>query len=271
MTDTTATTLTLDVPTSTSLVPLRVADRGSGRPVLLLHGGAGPTSVAPLAEALTASYPVRVVTPVHPGFDGTPRPEGVGSVGDLADAYVALLDVLGLEGVTVVGSSLGGWVAAEVALRHSPRVAAVVLVGSVGLADDADPIADFFALDLDEVVERSYHPAHRDAARAALAAMPEAARALVPGNRAALLAYGGATMADPTLRARLTGVTVPVRVLWGAHDRIVPPSHGRGYAEAVPGATLRVLDEAGHLPPVEVPEVVAADVWAFAGVHPPAR
>lgn len=175
MTDTTATTLTLDVPTSTSLVPLRVADRGSGRPVLLLHGGAGPTSVAPLAEALTASYPVRVVTPVHPGFDGTPRPEGVGSVGDLADAYVALL------------------------------------------------------------------------------------------------AYGGATMADPTLRARLTGVTVPVRVLWGAHDRIVPPSHGRGYAEAVPGATLRVLDEAGHLPPVEVPEVVAADVWAFAGVHPSAR
>lgn len=146
-----------------------------------------------------------------------------------------------------------------------PRVAAVVLVDAVGLADDTDPIVDFFALGMDEVVELSYHPAHRAVARAALEQLPEAARAAVPGNRAALLAYGGRSMADPSLRGRLAGVDVPVRVLWGAHDRIVPPSHGRAYAEAVPGASLLVLDDAGHLPPVEVPERVAADVWTFAG------
>lgn len=261
----------VEVPTRAGVVHLRVSDRGVGRPVLLLHGGAGPASVAPLAEVLAASYPVRVVTPTHPGFDGTPRPDRVASVRDLADLYVALLDELGLEGATVVGSSLGGWVAAELALRHSPRVAAVVLVDAVGLADEADPIVDFFALSMDEVVERSYHPDHREAARAALARMPEEARALVPGNRAALLAYGGSSMADSSLRGRLAGVDVPVRVLWGAHDRVVAPSHGHAYAQAVPGASLLVLDDAGHLPPVEVPERVAADVWTFAEAHRPGR
>ena len=97
-------------------VPVTVTERGAGAPVLLLHGGAGPDSFAGFADQLAARFPVRVLTPVNPGFGGTPRPEGLDSVRKLAEVYARLLAELDLTGVTVAGNSIGGWVAAELAL-----------------------------------------------------------------------------------------------------------------------------------------------------------
>ena len=62
-------------------VPVTLTDRGEGRPFLLLHGGAGPVSVDGFADLLSASGPARVLVPVHPGFGGTPRPDGLDSIG----------------------------------------------------------------------------------------------------------------------------------------------------------------------------------------------
>ncbi|WP_089955751.1 alpha/beta fold hydrolase [Lentzea xinjiangensis] len=75
----------------------------------------------------------RVLLPTHPGFGGTPKPAGLTGVADLALAYAALLDRLGLTGITVVGNSFGGWVAAELALLASPRVGEVVIVDGIGV------------------------------------------------------------------------------------------------------------------------------------------
>src|SRR5690349_8051245 len=83
---------------------------GTGRPYVILHGGAGPGSVATLADALTESG--SVITPTHPGFDGQPRPEWFSTVDELALAYLALLDQLDLRDVVIVGNSVGGWIAA---------------------------------------------------------------------------------------------------------------------------------------------------------------
>lgn len=82
-------------------VEVSTTERGQGRPVILLHGGAGPHSVNGFADLLAATEPLRVITPVHPGFDDTPRPDAVSSIGDLAALYVALLDQLELVDVTV--------------------------------------------------------------------------------------------------------------------------------------------------------------------------
>src|SRR5471032_840156 len=105
-----------------------VDDQGQGRAYLLLHGGAGPASMAGLAAALSAR--ARVLTPTHPGFNGEPRPEGFSSAGDLANAYLDLLDRLGIRDVLIVGNSFGGWVAAEMALLQPRRVAGIVLLRS---------------------------------------------------------------------------------------------------------------------------------------------
>ncbi|WP_299569172.1 alpha/beta hydrolase [uncultured Williamsia sp.] len=267
----TTTTYPIPSPSGTDLVDLRVTETGSGHPVLLLHGGAGPASVAGFATLLADAFPTRVVVPTHPGFDGTDRPADLTSPADLAALYVTLLDHLGLVDVTVVGNSLGGWVAAEIALAHSPRVSSVVLVDAVGLTSDSEPIVDFFALTMDEIVDLNYHASHREAARAAQQALPDAVREAMAGNRSALLAYGGESMADPGLAGRLPSVAVPTLVVWGAADRIVAPGHGRAYADSIPGATLRIIDDAGHLPQIETPDALAATIWEFADRHATAR
>jgi pimeloyl-ACP methyl ester carboxylesterase len=104
-----STTTTRTVPVDgTGPVEVTVAEYGSGQPFLLLHGGAGPASVAGFAELLAATHDVRVLVPTHPGFGGTPRPEALHSVPGLAALYQTLLDQLDLAGVTVIGNSIGG-------------------------------------------------------------------------------------------------------------------------------------------------------------------
>lgn len=256
---------TRTVATEAGHVDVAVTEQGEGRPFLVLHGGAGPLSVAAFATRLATTRQARVFTPTHPGFSGTSRPDHLAGIRGLAAVYTALLDELELTDVTVVGNSIGGWTAAEIALLGSPRITGVVLVDAVGLRLDSSPIADFFALSLDEVAQLSYY--EPDRFRIDVANLSDAARALMAGNRAALLAYGGTGMNDDSLLGRLPTITLPTLVVWGAADRVVGIEHGRAYAAAIPNATFDLIETAGHLPQLESPERLIADVWAFAEQH----
>jgi pimeloyl-ACP methyl ester carboxylesterase len=239
-----------------------IDDRGEGRPFLLLHGGGGPQTVAGFAELLAAKGPARVITPTHPGFGGTPRPGALAGMAGLAALYRELLDRLSLDGVTVIGNSIGGWIAAELALLGSPRVGGIVLADAVGIEVEGHPVTDIFPLSLDELARLSYHdPA---AFRIDPGAMTEAQRAGMAANRAALQVYGGPRMTDPSLRGRLAAIAAPTLVVWGEADRIVDPDYGRAYAAAVPGARFELLPETGHLPQLEAPEKLLWVVWDFA-------
>jgi pimeloyl-ACP methyl ester carboxylesterase len=245
---------TLTVATSYGAIPVTISARGSGRPVLLLHGGAGPASVSGFADLLAEGTRTRVITPTHPGFGGTPRPPALETVAGLADLYACLLDVLDLDDVTVIGNSLGGWIAAELALRHSPRVGRIAIVDAVGIEVPGHPVADFFALTPAQIAEHSYY----DPSKAVIpdpTTLPPAARQIALGNREALATYGG-TMADAGLSARLGSIDVPALVLWGEADRIADPDYGRAYAAAIPGARFVLLEHTGHVPQVETPQAL---------------
>jgi pimeloyl-ACP methyl ester carboxylesterase len=135
-------------------------------------------------------------------------------------------------------------------------------VDAAGLQIDSAPIADFFSLTLDQVFDLSYFdPA---AFRIDPAALTPERAATQAANRSALQVYAGTAMTDPTLLGRLPGVRIPVLTVWGAADRMVPPEHGRAYAEAIPGGQFRLITDAGHLPQLETPAELLAVVREFA-------
>jgi pimeloyl-ACP methyl ester carboxylesterase len=256
MSTTTARTVPVD---GIGPVEVTVADYGSGQPFLLLHGGAGPASVTGFAELFAAAHDVRVLAPVHPGFGGTPRPGSLGSIAGLAALYQALLDQLDLTDVTVIGNSIGGWITAEIALLRSPRVSGIVLIDAVGIEVPGHPVADFFALTMDQVFTRSFHDP--GPFRVDPATLPPAAQAIAAGNRAAIAAYAGTAMTDPALAGRLATLEIPTLVLWGDSDQIADPGYGRAYAAAIPMARFQLLPETGHSPQLETPGQVDRAIW----------
>jgi pimeloyl-ACP methyl ester carboxylesterase len=236
-------------------VEVTLEERGEGRPVLLLHGGAGPQSVAAFAQLLAEKDDRRVITPTHPGFGGTLRPEKLNSVGKLAALYLGLLDDLGLEDVMLIGNSVGGWIVAEMALSGSPRIGSMVLLDAVGIEVEGHPVADVSGLSVPEIQALSFHDP--TPFRVDPATISDAQKAVIAANGAALAVYAGSpAMADPTLLGRLSGITVPAVVLWGDSDQIVAPAYGRAYAAAIDGARFEVLAATGHMPQMETPDLV---------------
>jgi pimeloyl-ACP methyl ester carboxylesterase len=241
-------------------VELSVTERGEGKPFLLLHGGGGPLTVNAFADLLVEQRAARVITPTHPGFGGTPRPDSLAGIPGLAALYIAWLAELGLEDVTVIGNSIGGWIAAEMALRDTSAISGFVLVDAVGIEVPGHPIADFFSLTPRQVAELSYHDPDRfgiDPSKLA----PEALK-LMAGNRATLAVYSGG-MSDAGLEQRLAGVTTPTLVVWGDSDHIADADYGRAFAKAIPGARFQLLRDTGHLPQIETPGQLLDAISAF--------
>jgi pimeloyl-ACP methyl ester carboxylesterase len=240
-------------------VDVTVDEHGEGKPFLLLHGGGGPDTVASFGELLATTHHARAINPIHPGFGATPRPEALGTIGGLAALYVALLDQLDLNDVTVVGNSVGGWIAAEMALLESPRVSGVILIDAVGIEVPGHPVADFFSLTMDQVFQLSFH--NPGPFRVDPATLPPAAQTIGAGNRAALATYAGTSMSDPTLTGRLSTLEMPTLVLWGDSDQIVDPDYGRAYAAAIPMARFQLLTDTGHMPQIETPDQLLHAIW----------
>jgi pimeloyl-ACP methyl ester carboxylesterase len=240
---------------------VRVAQAGEGRPALILHGGAGPMSVKSLATHLSEN--MQTITPTHPGWDGTARPTWLSGIGELAQLYLQYLSQAGLHDVLVVGSSIGGWIAAEMAARDADhRIAGLVLVDAMGIAVAGEPILNVFEMAPASVFEATFYDAAKFAPDPA--AMTAERVALQRSNMAALHALAGEPyMHVPGLLERLRGVHVPTLVLWGASDGIATPAYGRAYAAAFADARFETIENAGHLPHLEQPEATFAFIDDF--------
>lgn len=161
--------------------------------------------------------------------------------------------------MTVIGNSVGGWIAAEMGLIADPRVSGVILVDAVGIEVPEHPIADFFSLTMDEMFSLSFH--NPDPFRVDPQTLPPAAQAAAAGNRDALAIYAGTAMSDPTLRDRLGEMDTATLVLWGDSDQIVDTDYGRAYAAAMPVARFQLLTDTGHMPQVETPQQLLDAIW----------
>lgn len=232
-------------------VPLHVSEAGQGPAALVLHGGGGPASVQSIIDRLAQNH--RVVAPTHPGWDETPRPEWFDGVDDLVETYLDLIEDLDLKDVLVVGSSFGGWLASEIAIRdRGHRLSSLILIDAIGPNIAGHQI--------------NFRPSGPLPTRTAVDAGPP----IIPAaaNIAALQAYTGPTLADPKLFHRLSRINVPTLVLWGENDVVVTPAFGDAYAAAIPDAHFVLVPGAGHIPTREEPAATFAAIDSFLNAVP---
>ena len=246
-------------------VSLEIAEAGSGPPLLLLHGIAGPLGETSLFRLLARH--ARVIAPSHPGYGGSPLPDWIDRIDDLAYLYLDLIDKLGLREVCLVGCSLGGWVAAEMAVKSTQHLARLVLVDSFGIKigdRETRDIPDIFALHPDEVSALIWHD--RKLAPDLAAMSDEAIERVVRDQEAAALYLWEPYMHNPKLRRWLRRIGAPTLVLRGAHDGLVSAPYAQAMADAIPGARLETIAGAGHVPEFEQPQILAERVQRFLGL-----
>lgn len=234
--------------------PLRLTTAGRGRPALILHGGPGPRSITGYVDQLAARH--YVLAPTHPGWDGTPCPDWCDTVDDLALPYLDLLQDRHLRDVALVGTSFGGWVAAEIAVRdRGDRISSLILIDAIGPHIPGQQVRP-------PAGPPSGRPRPRTETGSPAAPGPAPSRP-APQDMAALTTYAGASMEDPRLLRRLTRVRIPTLVLWGEKDQVVTPDFGRAYAAAFPRAHFGLIKGAGHQPVRDNPEAAYAAIDKF--------
>lgn len=244
-------------------IELEIVEEGSGAPLLFLHSGQGFDATHPFVGPFSQAR--RMIAPSHPGFGGSSLPDWLDRIDDIAFVYLELMDRLDLATVEIVGCSIGGWIAAELATIVPERISRLVLVGPVGVktgpVGELD-IPDIFVLGQDEVNDLLFHDADKyrmDPAKLSDAQLEKAVR-----NRESLaLLTWEPYMHNPKLKHRLHRAAMPALLIRGAHDGLVSDSYLERYAALLPNARTMAIADAGHAPQIERPEQFTEAVLSF--------
>jgi pimeloyl-ACP methyl ester carboxylesterase len=258
-----------------------VIEAGHGHPLVYLHGFADVHGVVddmlPFHHRLAQH--AHVIAPAHPGCAGSDELDSC-SIDDVVFHYLELFDALGLARFDLVGHCVGGWIAAEIAVRHPERIARLALIGACGLFVPGELIGDIF---MHAQPERGTELRTLRELLFAEADAPHACRWFPDGRgdldeetrRYQMLRFGSFVGFKPPyfyhreLRERLYRASMPALVIWGEHDRMVPPAHGRAYCDGLGAATdLELIARAGHAVQIEQPDRIADAVIAFRNRHP---
>lgn len=245
--------------------PCRVWEKGDGPPLHYLAGLGGlprwPAVLDRLARHRT------VIAPSLPGFPGGLGHDRLDDHLDWIAATLELLDAAGLDGGDLVGVSVGGALAAEVAALGGGRVARLVLASAFGLFDEAEPSADPFG---QRAGEAAAWLCRDPATFEAHTAPPDGADPVEWPIEQARAAEAAARilwpLGDTGLRQRLHMITCPTLLVRGEADRILPPGHAKRFADGVSGPVeVASIADAGHLVDLDAPDAFAERVLAFLG------
>jgi pimeloyl-ACP methyl ester carboxylesterase len=187
------------------------------------------------------------------------------TIDDLSYFYLDLLDGLDLTDLTVVGVSLGAWLAAEIAVKSTARISRLVLANAVGVkvgGRETRDIADIFAITEQEYLELTY--CDPEIGRRDYKALPDAESLAAARAREATARFAwNPYFHNPRLKSRLHRIRIQTLFLWGRHDRMLSEAYGRAYCTMIPGARFELMESAGHFPHHEQPKLFAERVMAF--------
>jgi pimeloyl-ACP methyl ester carboxylesterase len=241
----------------------RVWEKGSGAPLGFLGGLRGLPRWPEFLDRLAGRR--RVIAPSLPGFPGGEGLEGLDGLADWVTAGLDLLDASGLDGADLIGASVGGLLAAELAAFSRASVGRLVLVAPLGLFDAGEPVADLWAVRLSELPTLlSARPEELEAflARPDGEDEVEWQIALTRASEAAARLLW--PIPDLGLVRRLHRIRCPTLLIWGAADRVVPASYAKRFADGIGGwVEVKSIEGAGHMAEIDRPEAVAAAALAF--------
>jgi pimeloyl-ACP methyl ester carboxylesterase len=237
---------------------------GFGEPLLFLHGSGGPLRGAyldKLAEKFT------VYAPVHPGYGESEGFEHIDDIIDQALYYHDFMDELGIESAHIVGHSLGGMLAAELAALCSHRVRKLVLSNPVGLWRDDAPVLDFFVVTPEELAKSTLHDPQSEAVRAAFP-MPDSQEALIEAMYQRIQSFSAAgkflwPIPDRGLDRRIHRIQSPTLIIWGESDGLVPPIYAEDFKSNIKNSRVVIMKEAAHMPMFEKPDEFVSLITDF--------
>jgi len=233
---------------------------GGGAPLLFLHGASGAGSWLPCMASLAQTFDV--IVPEHPGFGDSDTPDWLDTVHDLAYFYLDFLEKLDLDRVHLVGVSLGGWIAAELAIRDTYRLASLTLMDAAGLHVPGVTRIDPFLRSDEQRIRDFFHDQAKADTMIARVLTPELEDTAAKNRVAtARLAWQPRNF-DPHLHKWLHRIDVPTLLIWGANDKLFPVDYAQAWQRLIPGAKTVIIPECGHVPHIEQP---AAFVSALAG------
>jgi pimeloyl-ACP methyl ester carboxylesterase len=244
-------------------IDLDVFETGHGAPLLWLHGAPGFNLKHEFVDLVAARR--RLIAPSPPGFGKSGLPDWLDSVDDVTHVYLELLDRLELRETDVVGTSLGGWIAADMASKVPERIRKLVLVGPVGVkvgSSDKLDIPDIFAMPQDQVNKLIYHDPEKMTVDLTKLSDDELAGMFRNRETLALLVWEP-WMHNPKLKHRLHRAAMPTLFVRGESDGLVSAEYLAGYAKLFPKARTMTIPKAGHAPQQEQPQALVKAVLEF--------
>lgn len=243
---------------------LKYLEGGSGAPLLVLHGELGFPGWTDAYESLSKTR--KLIIPLHPGFGVSDRIDWIMNMRDQACFYTRFLQEQALLPIDVLGFSLGGWIAAEMAVNNAGQFRHMALAAPFGIRPPSGEIRDLFATPTQNYIDASMFDPVGAPELSKLYGAPgpkqyemwEDARA--ESARLAWAPY----MFNPSLPHLLGGVKgLPTLVLWGKDDRIIPAGAADVFATAIAGAKVEMFDKCGHMPEIEKKDQFLAKLTAF--------
>jgi len=242
---------------------INVEIRGTGKPLLLLHSEDRYERNAPFIEELSSKF--RIIMPCMPGYDGSTLPDSIRTIEDVSYLYLDLMDAMRLKDISVIGFSVGGWLACEIATKNDSRLKNLILVDPVGIKNrgpyDRD-IEDIYFNTFERVKKFKFYNAKNDPRILKEMTDAEAMDEAMARESTARLCWDP-YFHNPSLRYRLNRIKTKTLLIWGANDGLVKTSYGRAYAKKIPGAKFVSIPKAGHFPHVEQPEEFMKLVRSF--------
>lgn len=222
---------------------------GAGAPLLYLHGSSSLPGWLPFLSQLAQRYDV--IAPDHPGFGQSDIPEWFDNVHDLAYFYLDFLRALDLRGIHLVGHSLGGWIACEIAVRQTARLRTLTLVSSAGIRLQGTRKADPFLMSPETMIRSLYHDQRVADERLAQTPTEGQTETMFKDRYSFARAAWQPRLYDPHLAKWLHRIDRPTLIVWGDDDRVIPTPYAAEFARLISGAKTAIIAECGHLPMVE--------------------